>query len=224
MIQFNLEQWREYLTPEAQELYAKQGYYTQKLKTVYGIFDNVNIVAMNTEACYNMNFYLLSQRNDPGGVLAWLNETLHAIEARGEIAIVMAHHPPGSSDCLYQWSIRYKAITDRFQHIIRWSVFGHTHREEFGIARGLYSNKPLGVHFTGGSVSDWPENNPSFRVFEVDAQTMLPLRYQTYIFDLANHGMDQSNLRWEWSHEITQYYNMTDLSPSSFEELGQRIR
>ena len=61
-----------------------------------------------------MNFYLMSQRDDPGDVLAWLNETLHGMEQRGEIAILIAHHPPGSSDCLYQWASRFRAILDRY--------------------------------------------------------------------------------------------------------------
>lgn len=55
-----------------------------------------------------------SQRDDPGGVLGWLNKTLHEIEARGEIAIFISHIPPGDDSCIYEWSVRYKALTERF--------------------------------------------------------------------------------------------------------------
>jgi hypothetical protein len=59
-------------------MYAKQGYYHQILKLKNGtVYSNVHVIAVNTEPCYNMNFYLISQRNDPGGVLDWLNQTLH---------------------------------------------------------------------------------------------------------------------------------------------------
>jgi hypothetical protein len=48
-----------------------------------------------------MNFYLFSQRDDPGGILAWLNDTLHQIEANNEIAFIISHVPPGADACLY---------------------------------------------------------------------------------------------------------------------------
>ena len=36
------------------------------------------------------------------------------MEKDGEIGIIISHVPPGGSACLYQWSIRYRAILDRF--------------------------------------------------------------------------------------------------------------
>lgn len=175
----------------------------------------MNIVAVNTEACYSMNFYLMSQRDDPGDVLAWLNDTLRRYEDNGEIAILIAHHPPGSADCLYQWSTRFSAIMDRFQHIVRWSVYGHVHLEIYGVSAGLRTGKPTGVHYWAGSVSTWFEVNPSFKMYEVDALTMLPIKAHTYVLDVA-HTEDQSKLEWKWDHEVTAMYNLTDMSPTSF--------
>jgi sphingomyelin phosphodiesterase len=228
MLAFNLQQWGQYLDESAQAEYAKAGYYTQKLRVKNGdgslyTFEGVNVVTVNTEACYTMNFYLMSQRDDPGNVLAWLNETLAGFEERGEIAILMAHHPPGCSDCLFQWSSRFRAILDRYQHIVRWSVYGHVHLELYGVARGINTGKPTGVHFWSGSVSTWLEINPSFKMFEVDIETMLPVRSHTYILDIENGG-DQKGLDWKWDHEVTALYNMSDLSPSSFMALADRIR
>ena len=87
MIAFNLELWDQYFDEEAKAVYAKAGYYTQKLKTknatdgsTLKVYDNVNVIAVNTEACYSMNFYLMSQRDDPGDVLAWFNATLSGFE------------------------------------------------------------------------------------------------------------------------------------------------
>lgn len=50
--------------------------------------------------------------------------------------------------------------------------------------------------------------NPSFRVFDIDEETMLPVRVHTYVFNLK-----EDNPEWKWHHEYTSYYNMTDLSP-----------
>ena len=224
MIAFNLDVWDEYLDAEAKAIYAKAGYYTQKLrvKNTDGTQKDVektNILAVNTEACYNANFYLMSQRDDPGDVLAWLNETLYGFEQKGEIAILIAHHPPGCSDCLYAWSVRFNAIMDRYQHIVRWSMYGHVHLEIYGVSKAIRSGKPTGVHYWTGSLTTQPYLNPSFKMFEVDVETMLPVKSHTYILDIA-HSKNQSNLDWTWDHEMTQLYNMTDLSPTSFVNLA----
>jgi sphingomyelin phosphodiesterase len=183
----------------------------------------MNVVVVNTEACYNMNFYLMSQRDDPGEVLNWLNATLAEYEAKGEIAMLMAHHPPGDADCLYQWAYRFRAILDRYQHIVRWSVYGHVHHEVMNVAQSIKNKKPTGVHFWSGSVSTWFEVNPSFKVFEVDAKTLLPIKAHTYHLDIANTA-DQNALGWKYSHEVTERYGMKDLSPSSFVDLANRIK
>lgn len=92
-----------------------------------------------------------------------------------------------------------------------------------GVAHSVKNNKPTGVHFWSGSVSTWFEVNPSFKVFEVDALTMLPLKSHTYVLDITNVE-NPDELGWKYSHEVTARYNMTDLSPSSFVALAERIR
>jgi len=72
-----------------------------------------------------MNWYLFGQRNDPGNELAWLEQELSSIEEAGGVAILMAHIPP--TDCLHEWGARFRALMDRYQHIVRFSTFGHTH-------------------------------------------------------------------------------------------------
>lgn len=100
---------------------------------------------MNAQPCYYLNFYVWSQRNDPGGILAWLNQTLYEIEQRNEVAIVIAHIPPADYTCANAWSSRYQAIAERYQHIIRLSVHGHDHRERHNLVRSEKTDKPIGV-------------------------------------------------------------------------------
>ena len=169
-----------------------------------------------------MNFYLMTQRNDPGDVLAWLNLTLRQIEAEHGIAIIISHVPPGSDDMLYEWAVRYQALMDRFQHIVRFSVFGHMHIEQHGLTNALLSRKPVGVHYWTGCVSTWGGINPSFRMFEVDAQTMLPVKVHTYVLNMERQNAEELPY-WAWDHEMTQYYGMRDLSPASFMELSDRM-
>jgi hypothetical protein len=48
------------------------------------VYENTKVIAVNTMPAYNANFYLLAQRDDPGNVLAWLEETLLEMEANGQ--------------------------------------------------------------------------------------------------------------------------------------------
>ena len=77
------------------------------------------------------------------------------------------------------------------------------------------------MHFWSGSVSTWFEVNPSFKVFEVDAATLLPVKSHTYHLDIAGGN---AHLGWKYSHEVTERYGMKDLSPSSFVDLATRIK
>ena len=52
-------------------------------------------------------------------------------------------------------------------------------------------------------------------MFEIDVETMLPVKVHTYVLDLT-----AAEPKWEWHHELTEYYGMEDLSPSSFDKLS----
>jgi len=70
------------------------------------------------------------------------------------------------------------------------------------------------MHFTTGSVSTFKKIMPTFRVFEVDEETMLPVKIHTYKLDIKN---DDS--KWELDHTVPQDLNLPDLSPSSFDTI-----
>jgi len=46
-------------------------------------YENVRVVAVTSQPCYQMNFYLWSQRDDPGDELQWLVDLLTDMEAQG---------------------------------------------------------------------------------------------------------------------------------------------
>lgn len=138
MITYNLELWKVWLTEDAQKQFAVNGFYSQKLKTSDGtVYDKVRVIAVNTEACYNANFFLMKLRDDPGDQLAWLEQTLYEMEANGEIGILLGHVPPGSNSCLENWSKRYQALMDRFQNVVRFNLFGHVHKEIHNTIRAV---------------------------------------------------------------------------------------
>lgn len=76
----------------------------------------------------------------------------------------------------------------------------------------------------GGSLTTYTEKNPSFMVIEMDAKTLLPVNFKTYYFDLveANEHPDREP-NWTMLHDYKEYYQMEDLSPSSFLKLSERF-
>jgi len=102
--------------------------------------------------------------------------------------------------------------------VIRFSIYGHVHNEYHGVHRSFSSANPIGVNYWSGSTTTYGSNNPSFRVFEVDVETGLPVKVHTYVLDI-----NAENPQWTHSHELTEYYAMEDLSPSSFDELSERF-
>jgi hypothetical protein len=71
---------------------------------------------------------LISNRYDPGNQLAFIVDELNKLEAVGGSAIFIAHIPPMGS-CLHPWSERFRAIAERYQHVIKFSLYGHTHKQ-----------------------------------------------------------------------------------------------
>ena len=53
------------------------------------------------------------------GEIDWLEETLRDTEAKNQVAIIMGHVPPDSYDCNRAVGGRYRALMDRYQHVVR---------------------------------------------------------------------------------------------------------
>jgi hypothetical protein len=59
--------WEKFLTPESVENFVKFGFYSEYLTMPDGtISNNTKILALNTNACYKFNTYLMRTLNDPG--------------------------------------------------------------------------------------------------------------------------------------------------------------
>ena len=107
------DEWAEYLGEEATAEFREKSYYSVQYD------ENTRIIAINTQNCYIYNFYLIGELTDPLGELQWLEDTLREMEAAGQVAIIMGHVPPGSMDCVQSYAGRYRALMDRFQHVVR---------------------------------------------------------------------------------------------------------
>ena len=74
---------------------------------------------------------------------------------------------------------------ERYQHIVRFGANAHTHFTQFELVHSFtHPGTPMLLNFVTGSIDSWDETNPSFAVFELDQETLLPLDYNIYAFDL----------------------------------------
>ena len=80
-----------------------------------------------------MNWHIWEKLSDPGDQMAWLESELRKAEMEGEKIITIGHIPPSDEDCLNEWSTRFRTLHERFQHVMRTTLWGHTHQEEFTV-------------------------------------------------------------------------------------------
>eukprot|EP00345_Euplotes_harpa_P011349 CAMPEP_0168351852 /NCGR_PEP_ID=MMETSP0213-20121227/22163_1 /TAXON_ID=151035 /ORGANISM="Euplotes harpa, Strain FSP1.4" /LENGTH=514 /DNA_ID=CAMNT_0008362873 /DNA_START=374 /DNA_END=1918 /DNA_ORIENTATION=+ len=214
------QHWKDWIDEESLELFKKYGYFHLKLRDLSEEFSNVRVITLNTQASNDLNWNLLSSLNDPGNQLKWLEEQLREIESTDEIAIIIGHIPPDVA--LTEWSIRYKALVERFQHVIRFQGFGHVHQEEFNVVRGVFDFKPISSYHQAGSLTTFTGKNPSFRMMDFDKETMLPLRMHTYFLNITKANSEGA-IQWEHAYEFTEAYGLDDLSPSALSSLPDKF-
>lgn len=120
------DSWKDIMDEYSNDHYSENSYYSLKVEDAPHVSDhmkdkmkNTRIIALNTQACYILNFMLLGARNDPGEELGWLESTLKEMEKNGEVGIIMGHHPPHAWDCQTNYASRYNILLERYQHLIR---------------------------------------------------------------------------------------------------------
>ena len=83
----------------------------------------------------------------------------------------------GWKDCIPNWSLRFTALIERYQHLIRFQSFGHIHTENFDIVRSLTTNKPIGVEYIAGNFGTFDSLNPTVRLYQMHRDYHVPLNF-----------------------------------------------
>ena len=112
------------------------------------------LIGYNTQACNSLNWYVWGERSDPGNHFAWLYQQLLEVEADEGIAIMIAHYTP--NDCQHQFGTRYRALMERFQHIVRFGMQGHTHTQYYEVTQSMSTpGKAILLNNIAGSVTTY---------------------------------------------------------------------
>lgn len=154
--------WQDWFTADVYQFYKTHSFYsflmTDHPKATPALKDklkNTRIIALNGESCYFLNLYLWGELNDELQQLDWLEKTLKNMEQFGEKAIIIGHIPIGGEDCMHSFSRRFAALMDRYQHIVRTSLFGHVHTEFFNVVRDVKTHKPINHDIISGSTTTY---------------------------------------------------------------------
>lgn len=151
-----------------------------------------------------------------------MEDELTQIEKDGGLAYIIAHIQPKS--CLHQFGIRYKALMERFQHIVRFSSFGHSHNESIHVTKAINSTSPIGFYLITGSGTSGGNKNPAFTVIDFDEEFMVPVNTHTYYMNLTEANANPTAKPvWKELHDMVNEYKVEDMSPSSMKDLLGRM-
>ena len=214
--------WKRWLDDESFELFKKYGYYSMPMKGNKEFWDGYRVIALNTETCNHQNWYLFSQLNDPADMLKWVEKEFQQLEDNGEKAFVIGHVKPGEDACLYEWSMRYRALIERYQHVIAANLFGHTHTEDLNLVSDTTNKDITHLVFTPGSLTTYSNHNPQFRIYDIDYETGYPVKAHKYFFNITAANLGDP--KWEKQYEITEEYGLKDMSPQSFLNLTNKFK
>ena len=71
----------------------------------------------------------------------------------------------------------------------------HDHQEEYNVIKDIYFHEPILMNFIVGSVTPYSSKEPNFNFIYLDPETMLPLDYENYVFEL-DHANEYDEPIW----------------------------
>lgn len=207
-----------WLSESEADTFSKYGYYSKPFP-----FNPLGkVISINTQACNDMNWWLLDNRQDPGQQIEWLENELASLEKQGGFAYMIGHIPVNG--CLHQFGVRYHALMERYQHVVRFSSFGHSHNENFFVTKAINSSDMIGLNLITGSGTTGGDRNPAFTVIDWDKELMVPINIHTHYMNLSEANANPSqDPTWQVLHDFKSSYSLADLSPASMKDFANRM-
>ncbi|UJR10009.1 hypothetical protein I4U23_014232 [Adineta vaga] len=204
------------LNERTRDTILKGGYYTTIIET------NLRLISLNMNYCTENNYWLFINSTDPLGQLQWLIQWLQYAEEHQEKVHIIGHHPPRM--CMVSFSWAYYSIINRYQNTITGQFFAHTHYDEFMLFYDeKYSKRPVSVAYISPSFTTYPNLNPGYRVYTIDAiNTTYVLDHRTVILNLTATNL-YNTTKFLIEYSAKSAYGMKDLSPQEWNQLIIRL-
>ncbi|CAH0481108.1 unnamed protein product [Peronospora belbahrii] len=220
------EVWKDSLSAVNMDMLNRGGY----LK--YALDDKLHMITLNTVPYSPSHFPDTSIQSDPFGQFAWLDKTLAELQDAGKFAYIAGHIAPivdsygGDPQWHTKYIVKYKNIVGKYANVIKAQFFGHVHSVEFRVPvtsfdRGDDEDIPFQLlpMYISGSISPLFGNNPSFMVWEYDANTYEVLDYALYASYI---GESEPQLDWKLLLRASETYGLKSLSLSELSSFVQR--
>ncbi|KAJ8922713.1 hypothetical protein NQ315_007748 [Exocentrus adspersus] len=215
------EQWGGWLNEDAKQTILKGGYYT--ISPTKGF--RVIVLNSNKESSsLQLTRWLINRNKDPYGQLTWLGSVLLQAEKAEEKVHVLMHIPSGDIECFDTWGREYRRIIRRFANTITGQFAGHTHRDELVV---YYDDeepsKAISMTWNGACVMS-DHANPSYKVFQVDADTFDVVDYEEWTFNLTLANLDPTkDIEWYKLYSFKEAYGVESLQPGDVDKLLTRM-
>lgn len=201
--------WGDWVDDRSKATLKEGGFYSTKHPT-----KNLRVISLNSAAYNDQNWYLIYNITDPGNQIQWLWNELSQAEKNNELVYIISHIVPGKS--LTEWALHFGALADRYQHIIRGQFFGHSHSDKFMVQKELFSSKPIDIQFISPSVTTYTGVNPSYRLFEVDSESLQVTNYHQYRLNLTHANLNSnSEPEFELVYDFLTEYGLSDMHPDT---------
>lgn len=217
--------WKDWLPEDALASFLYAGYYQTTTD------DGLLVLALNMMYCDPLNFYLQQNSSkDPGNQLQWLEGALTQAQAIDQKVLIIAHIPPGMElkagppNCLPEYSSEYATIISNFSDIIIGQLYGHTHEDNFLVFRDSETFRtPVSFGLVNPSITPYVGHNPAVRLITYEDSKKEFSGVFTYWVDL-NATNTQDEMVFELEYHMPSDYNMSDLSPASWESFAEKMK
>lgn len=200
---------------QAYDTFKKNGYYTTKHKDT-----DLRIVSLNSYNCDVLNFYLMKNVTDPGNQFTWLEEVLRQAEKNNEIVYIIGHIFPYNSFYLSECLYVYQAIVDRFSHIIKSQMFGHSHSDELLSMTSYFDkNNITSLLYVAPSATSYNGKNPSYRMYSYNTTSLDLLNYSQMRLDLSKANKE-GKTSWKLAYNFNELY---DHNCSDYEGIKKKM-
>jgi sphingomyelin phosphodiesterase acid-like 3 len=174
-------------------------------------------------------------KDDPAGdEIRWLAAQLKDAAMKKERVWLLYHIPPGidafntaapsGNTVVPFWQAGYLksflALLDQYRDTIVFTLAGHTHMDDFRLARDGRTSRSSFLVVTP-AISPIFQNNPGLHVLSYDRKTFSILDYITYQLDLAAAGPTQ---HWKEEYRFSRAYRLFPVSGSVLETLFRSFR
>jgi hypothetical protein len=175
-----------------------------------------------------------SQDNPARDELAWVEAALQKAAAANEKVWLLYHILPGIDvfatvdshsfeapvlNFTQSYNDQFLDLLNRYSYMITNSFVGHTHMDSFQLIAPGVAKKATSTITITPAISPIFDNNPGFKVFTYNRQSLALVNYSTYFLDLGANTKNSLPAHWNKEFEYRTTYNRLSLDPVSLQSV-----